>query len=257
MPTLITFRDFDPLYKWPRYNVTWKEHNKVGYLTQTEIAIYPLRFGLKKTPLNKIKHRYRIIPLPSIPLDDNIESFFTRNRDSPYLFICGIKALTQNLAFFNSPIKLPILDQITAQQFQMRWKQFISLLRPGDWIQTIDTKSIVSRTIALVDHGVWSHGSTYTGAGQICEAITSGVVERRIDVYQSPRYRLGLYRPNEPLDSIQPRIAFLRSQIGKPYGYQKMLRLAFRKLLHLPPTQFMPSPNDVVFLYDAPLIYVV
>jgi hypothetical protein len=36
-----------------------------------------------------------------------------------------------------------------------------------------------------------------------------------------------------------------------------MLRLAFRKLLHLPPTQFMPSPNDVVFLYDAPLIYVV
>ena len=257
MPTLITFRDFDLLYKWPRYNVAWNEHNKVGYVTQACIAIYPLRCGLKKIALSKIKHTHKLVPLPSTPLDDNIERFFTQNRDNPSLFVRGIKMLTQNLDFFKSPVKLPILDHITAQDFEVRWAQFVSLIRPGDWIQIIDTKSFVSKTISRIDHGVWSHSATYTGDGNICEAITSGVVERSIDVYRSYRYRLGLYRPNEPPNSVQPRIAFLRSQIGKPYGYRKVLRLACWKLLQLPPIQAQPSPNDVVFLYDAPLIYVV
>jgi hypothetical protein len=74
----------------------------------------------------------------------------------------------------------------------------------------------------------------YVGNGHITEAITSGVVERNIEAYRFPRYRLGVCRPiNATPDQLDRIIAFVRSQVGKKYNYRGMLRLAIIKILKI------------------------
>lgn len=211
-------------------------------------------------PLAKFRWRHRLIPLlPPGACADKIEAFFALNRENPELFIQGVKALTENLRFFDQPIKLPILDPIDTDEYEKRWREFVALLSIGDSIMLIDTASAVSRLIAYFDHGVWSHSATYTGDGNVGEATTSGVVERSIEVYHSPRFRLGLYRPRpEPTPEQQAQmVAFIRAQIGKPYNWRGVFRLALCRLLKAGSSIRLPSPNDHTFLVDVVLIHVV
>jgi YD repeat-containing protein len=261
MPTFITFRDCDLFYKWPWVRVGWAAANKVGYLTRAGIVIYPWRWGLKRKGITAIERHHKVFAISELPPlreDDNIETFFTQNRANPYLFSVGVHALNGRLEYFNNPVKLPILDRIPSEEFERRWGRFTALLRPGDAIYTLDTQSAVSRLIAYLDQGTWSHSATYIGNGQIIEAIPPCIVERSIDVYRSPRYRLGLYRFIATPEQTELQLAFARSQIGKPYAYRKVLRLAMRKLLlRPPPAGRQVTPNEFIYTRDIPLIFVV
>jgi hypothetical protein len=280
MSALVTFRDFDPVFNlWtkPPWYDAGKKHNKIGYVTEAGKVVYPSRCGLMKAPIEAIKGRdHALISLPFGAEHEKVDSFFTDNRENADLFFQGINAiLTRDFSTFVNPIKLPLLQPVNATEYKGRWRQFVSLLQPPDLIFVLDTRSILSKAIAALDHGVWSHVAQYVGDGQIVEATTAGVVERSVTVYNTGVHRLGLYRPTGSGDATKV-VAFGRSQIGKRYNYKGVLRLGINKFLKIRPqprilgdhpsnpnfalVSFMPSdhsPNDLAMRPGLELLYVV
>jgi Permuted papain-like amidase enzyme, YaeF/YiiX, C92 family len=262
----VHFRDFDRIW----YRVDPTGSNKVGYVTRRDTVIHPwLSRGLAETPLTRIlRHRHTLFQMAvSSQADvDNIERFFTENARSIELFNSGLAALgaggiQQNLSFFDNPIRLPVLDPITHEEFEQRWAVFRSIVCSGDVIEAIDTKSLVSRLIARFDHGTWSHVGLYSGNGTILEATSAGVVERDLDVYHNKNYRLGVYRAGK-LSTRQAEVMarFGRSQLGKPYNFRGLFRLAAFKTFGLKPTGSPArnvSPNDIARSQRLRLIHIV
>jgi hypothetical protein len=264
---LISFRDFDRV--WYRVDITG--FNKVGYITRSSTVIHPRwNRGLTESPLSRVlryPHALSERLARTQTEADNIEAFFTQNVPSVELFNSGLQALVSasDLSFFESPIRIPVLDDISPLEFERRWEVFSLTLRRADIIFVLDTKSLISRLIARFDHGTWSHVGVYTGERTIVEAITAGVVERNIEVYHDPRYRLGIYRHK----TIGPKAAtslvdVLRSQLGKRYDFLSAIRLAIFKVLGLqpgagsrPPTLDELTPNDAARAERAALIWVV
>jgi hypothetical protein len=166
-------------------------------------------------------------------------------------------------SFWDHPIKLPILSPITPAEHETKWNTLLSTLQRGDAIFTLDTTSIGSRLITYLDQGTWSHVGTYTGKGLICEAITSGVTERRIEAYHHPRYRLGIYRRSGSADQIDRMIEAVRSQIGKPYAFKKVLRLGVRMILGIWPSynderdRYQLTPNRLIPIAGLRLVEVI
>jgi hypothetical protein len=260
--TFITFRDWDIFYKWPWTKVSWNAHNKIGYLTKTGMVIYPVRRGLRTAKLEEIPRPYTTMTMPpDFPNAENIEIFYTQNLPNRSLFYHGVNALKGEPPYehyFDSPIKLPVLQPISPEEHHKRWEQVVALARPGDSIQLTDTASFVSRIIAKYDQGSWSHTATYIGNGYVTEAIpVYGVVVRPLEVYRSPNYRLGLYRINHTPDSAMKMIGFSLSTVGDRYSYRKAIALALRKLLGLKLTSPWISPNDIILMHDFPLICIV
>jgi hypothetical protein len=264
---LITFRDLDRV--WYRVDVTG--FNRVGYITRKNTVIHPRwNRGLTETPLTSIqRHPHRLLQRVAKTQTeaDNVESFFTQNTPSVELFNLGLQAITSanDLSFFENPIRIPILDDISPQEFERRWETFSLTLRRADTVFVLDTKSLISRLIARFDHGTWSHVGVYSGEGTIVEAITAGVVERNVDVYHDPRYRLGIYR-HKTLDSkgAKDLVDAMRSQLGKGYNFPAVVRLAIVKVLGLrpsggkrPPRLDERTPNDAARAERLALICIV
>lgn len=262
MSALVIFRDFDPWYKRPFYDVSWSEYNKIGYVTGSGRVVYPLLWGLSKTSLQKIERKHhKLVPLVFMASLDNIEIFFTQNRPNYELFFQGIDAIVRkDNAFFNSPIKLPILCKISNEEFENKWNRLMLLLRPTDIIMVFDTTSIVSKAIVFIDGGVWSHTAGYVGDEQIIESTVSGVIERSISVYRSRQYRIGLYRVKDYEGEEEKNakwIAYLRSQIGKSYSYHDAFTVGMNKIMRRRPQLSNPrftSPNDLAINPNLNLI---
>ena len=173
----------------------------------------------------------------------------------------GIYALVNaRTEFFDSPIRLPKLAGISENYRQERWEQALAIARAGDCVQVLDTTSILSRSIARIDHGTWSHTALYEGAGQVIEAITTGVTERSIEAYNRPGVRVGFYRQSGTTpEQIDRTIWSSRSQLGKPYAWEKVAKLALHKIL-LDVVPIKPSdvsPNDIIAMSDFALVALV
>jgi hypothetical protein len=247
---LIAFRDFDRVW----YRVDETGFNKVGYITRKDTVVHPQwNRGLRHTPLSQVKRYPHVLSIRVARTReevDNVEAFFTENVPSIELFNSALHTIitSGDLSFFEDPIRIPILEHICILEFEKRWEVFRSILRPADIIAIIDTKSVVSRLIARFDHGTWSHVGVYSGNGGIMEAITAGVVERDIQVYHQPWYRLGVYR-YKSLDEerVVSVLAAMRSQLGKRYNFRGAIRLAIYKLLGIQPPKdsALLSPSDV------------
>jgi len=268
MQAIVTFRDCDPLYKRPFYNVSWSDHNKIGYVSKSRWVIYPLWYSLGKTRFTTIeKKAHTLVPLSTLSGMnnlDNIDRFFTENRANHKLFFQGVLAIgKRDNSFFDDPIKLPLLNEISAEEFESKWEQLIPLLRPSDSIMTFDTRSIVSRAITVLDHGIWSHTACYIGNGQIIEATVSGVVERSINAYRSRQYRIGVYQAKaydgDP-ENTAKYIALLRSRVGRPYGYRDLFIVGISKILRLDleyvDLRYM-SPNDLAINPNVSLVFTI
>lgn len=245
---LITFRDNDRSQKPDQTG-----HNKIGYITRSLEVIFPWRSRVIRQSLPKIERLpHKKIPLPD-GLDANCaERFFVDNFQTIDLFNQGLISIhLGEFGYFSNPIKLPRLDPIDLSERNFRWNELKLLVRKGDALFTFDTKSLFSKLITMVDNGPWSHAAMCTGEETLLEAITSGVQERSLDVYADPRYRVGLYRPlglTEPEKSLD----FLRSQIGKPYGYSKAALVGVQKFLRI--RRFAPTPNDLAVAPNLQLI---
>lgn len=233
---MVIFRDFDRV--WYRLDDTG--FNKIGYVTQHGTVVHPRwNRGLTQSTLDSILRRphKKLIVIGTESRAKNIEMFFTDNVPSIELFEGGIIALKDGLLwYFDNPIRLPKLEDITDGIFEERWKTLRAMLQLGDIIFTIDAKSIVSKLIARFDHGSWSHVGAYSGQGKITEAIPIGVVERSIEAYHNPRYRLGVYRRLDIDQAQQVKfISTMKSQLGARYNCRYVIYLAIHKLLGIRP----------------------
>ena len=260
---LIQFRDCDRI--WHRVDETG--FNKVGYVTRRHTVIHPrLNRGLTETPIPRIRrypHAYFCRPGCTQAEVESVERFFTENTPSIELFNSGLWAILSrdDLSYFDNPIKTPMLDSITREEFERRWTEFRSIIIEGDIIMAIHTTNLISRLIARFDHGTWSHVGLYSGDGTILEAIPAGVVERDIEVYHDHAYRLGAYRAiGLPIESRDATVSWMRSKPGARYNIRGVMRLAVLKSLGIQPRNGGTgnvSPNDIARSGRARLIYVV
>jgi hypothetical protein len=228
--TLIVFRG--PFDAWHRTDATG--FNCVGYVTRNDIVIHPRRSRIARTPLTLIATRpHQFIEVPGHQYEEKIEAFFTSNVINNTLFVHAIQRIPDlKSGFWNKPIKIPILTSITAEEHEAKWQTMKQAIRKGDFIFTFDSKSPASRIIAYLDQGTWSHTGFYNGNEMIAEAIVSGVVERSIEAYHDPRYRVGVYRqPSATPINIGRMDAFNRSQLGKRYNLLGALVLGARLTL--------------------------
>ncbi|HVH77693.1 MAG TPA: hypothetical protein VM755_22485 [Stellaceae bacterium] len=256
--TAILFKGrFDP---WHRSDKTG--FSKTGYVTKTGVVIHPRRSWIARTPLAKIMRRsHHLIEIPSHPRAAQIETFFTQNAINNSLYVAGITAIGDATShFWNHPIKIPLLTPISSEEHEGRWVRMLGVLQKGDAIFTLDTRSIISRIITYFDQGTWSHVATYSGDGQILEAIGSGVVERSIEAYHDPRYRLGVYRiPSATPEKIGSYVALMRSRVGDRYSYRKVLLVGIRLILGIWPTGAArhTTPNMLITRAGYDLIEIV
>jgi hypothetical protein len=257
MTRIVLFRGaFDP---WHMPDETGL--SKTGYVTAAGMVIHPRRSRIARTPLTKIlKRPHRLINVPH-PYSAQIEEFFMSNVINNKLYV---KALVEmgnvNSTFWNNPIKVPMLTPVTAEEHEARWNRMLGLLQKGDAILTFDAKSLSSRVIAYLDQGTWSHIGMYSGNGQICEAITLGVVERSMENYRDSRYRLGVYRlPGASSEQIDGTIAAFRSQVGKRYNFRGVFRLGMRLAFGIwpNPRRADMTPNLLIPVFGYELVTLV
>lgn len=266
------FRDWDPWYKPPFYNqVSWCEYNKTGYVSKSGWVVYPYRRSLTTERLEIIEQRsHTLVPLTFMENLDDLEKFFTQNKPSAELFFQGLNAVArQDNEFFKYPIRLPILPPTNAEEFEERWQRMRRIVRPADCIMIFDTTSYISKIIATVDRGVWSHVAGYAGNGNVFDLTLSGMVERPLDTYRSPRYRIGIYRVRslngeEYADDIKRIHGFLthgRASIGRTrYDYLKVVKLGFVKTFGIrlrQPSDYDVTPNDMARSANFKLIFTI
>jgi hypothetical protein len=269
MTALVTFRDWDLCYKPPLYReVNWTEYNKTGYVSKSGWVIYPYGRSVRSQPLERItKKRHTMVPLNFMANLDDIDKYFTHNRPSAELFFRGLLALTKrDQTYFDFPVRLPILPPTTPQEFEERWQRMEKIVRPADCIMTFDTTSYISKIIAAVDRGVWSHVAGYAGDGNVFEMTASGLLERPLNTYRSPKYRIGLYRPATSTgDPNDPRIgvflAWSRARIGRlGYDYPAVAKIGLRKLLGIQqrkPNDLEVTPNDMARSEQLRLLFTI
>ncbi len=236
--------------------------SKIGYVTNGGVVIHPRRSRIAQMSLAKLQNRpHRIMEIANHQHESQIATFFTKNVIGNTLYVRAITEMANpNSTFWRNPIKVPILSPITHVEHEARWSVLMNMLRKGDSIYTLDTHSVLSRVIKYLDQGTWSHVGIYTGNGLMTEAIASGVVERSIEAYHHPRYRLGIYRLPVSPEQIERAIRASRSQVGKPYAFGKVFKLGVRLILGIWPKRGErrhTTPNMGIALTDAELVALV
>jgi hypothetical protein len=233
--------------------------NKIGWVTSSGLVVHARRRRIVATPISEIKrHHHEFRKTPENLDQSKLERFFAMNYRAYDLFFSGVAAIaSRNKDFFLNPIKLPILDGIGREEHDKRWGALTVAITECDFLCVFDSKSLISRFIAYIDDGPWSHTASYSGEGTIFEAVPPRVCERPLEIYRDPRYRLGLYRTVPELDPAQKLSfnAFQRRQIGRRYSYEKAFLAGFLKHLRRP--RNAPTPNDFAILPQVTLIAVV
>jgi hypothetical protein len=259
---LVTFKDGDISYKWPWYkDVKWTDDNKIGYVTKDDLVIYPFLRWWKKVPLKNLKPSRMMVKDVDQKLAENVKTFFTENVPNSTLFYNGLHAILHpedRSTIFDHPIKLPILTAITTVERDARWDQMTKIIKSGDFVFCVDTGSRLSRFIAKLDHGTWSHTAWYIGGGYLSEAIPKhGVCVRHMEVYNTPNYRLGIYRPPYEEDDLEKTFESQMREIGGRYAYRKAIALGLKMFIGLRPKSPWISPNDMAIQVNFPIVHIV
>jgi hypothetical protein len=259
---IVTFKDWDIFYKWPWFkDVKWTNDNKIGYVTKNDLVIYPFLRWWKKVPLKDLKVSRMATKDVEEKLAKNVEAFFTENVPNRRLFYVGIHAIAhpeEQSTIFEHPIKLPILIPITKEERDARWEQMTAIIKSGDYVFCIDTGSRLSQFIAKYDYGTWSHVGWYIGGGYLSEAIPKhGVCVRHMEVYNTPNYRVGIYRPSYKHGNVEKMLEFNMKEFGGRYGYHTAIALGLRKLIGLQPKAPQISPNDLAIQLNVPIVHIV
>lgn len=191
---------------------------------------------------------------------DKIINYFKKSKSNYRLFKLGVRALMQhNMKVFDDPYIMPKLREYGSEdEHQKNWHRVTSKLQKNDFIFTYNSKSLISKIIASIDKGSWSHSGIYFGNGEILEAISKGLVKRKIDVYRNKHIHLGIYRAigtNNDIDEILD--TFYVESLGLKYGYHKALILGIRTLLGLTEDKFSPTdltPNGLIYAGNLYLV---
>lgn len=187
-------------------------------------------------------------------LSTKIIDFFKNINDNYRMFGLGIRALTnENYEVFDSENIMPIFYNYSSiVQYDIAWSELIPKLRNGDLIFTFNSNSRISKLIAAIDNGSWSHCGIYMGEGNIFEAIPKGRVVRNIEAYKNPNIHLGVYRSGIVKQSLigETIKKIVNEEAGPGYGYLKAIILGIRTVFGLNDDKFSPTdvtPNGCIY----------
>jgi hypothetical protein len=157
MTRVIIYRGpFDP---WHRRDTSG--FNNTGYITADDIVIHPRRSRIAMTPLARIAKRpHQLIQLPNLPHAQQIETFFTKNVINNTLYVMALQHMPNaNSPFWRSPIKVPILEPISAEEHERRWNKLKTFFKKATAFLLLTLKASVvgSSPIWIRGHGaMWA-----------------------------------------------------------------------------------------------------
>jgi hypothetical protein len=221
--------------------------NQLGIAITNGVVVFCRRRRLVRVPTSKLLSEVRAVNRPTAPLRaDAVVTFFEEHATHYRLFLAGLRAMREgNYRFFGlSP--MPNAPRYSnREEFDEAWRRLAATAEPGDLIAVYDKRSWISRVIAGIDGGAWSHVAVCTASGVIDEALTSGITRRALQSYKSIRYHVGVYRSHRPIPDLEAGRQFADAHLGNPYNFRGALMLGVRTLLHLR-TEF-PTPNGLVY----------
>ena len=222
------------------------EFNKAGYLIDRTRVLHLQGNRLVKTQIGRLKVFSPKVIAMSLDgaVGQAVHECLVAEPLDPRRFGYAMNALTAlDWKYFTHPAPPLPAPALTLEEYWVRWDSFWALAKPADLVFTFDSSSRMSRIISWVDRGPWSHSAMYSGQGTVIEATTSGCVERPIDVYKRPQFRLGLYRYRD----VNPELAVagMRTTIGAGYNYWGALRAGVGKYLNLL-ERGAGTPNDLI-----------
>jgi hypothetical protein len=132
---------------------------------------------------------------------------------------------------------------------------FIRQLEPHDPIFTFDRQSLLSKLIAVLTHGPFSHVATYLGDGKIWEIVTSGARVVPLEVYKGRgRYRVAAYRHYgyEKKDRATQQAELMQLVGNVRYGYFGAVFAGFKSYFRF--HRESATPNGIIL--SGPLIFI-
>lgn len=233
--------------------------NKLGIVTRTGDVLYPKGRTIEIASIKEIE-RLRPLWVATVPVSidlELIERFFLENVRSPQLFFAGTTAIgAGNFTYFENPIRVPKLSPIDSNEYQSRWRRLLETVQPGDLLIFANTSSRLSRFIAWVDSGTWSHSAMYSEDKMLLEAIPRlGLCKRPLSVYQTPNYRIGLFRAIHTKEEIHDALVRAEFMVGHGYSYRKAAIAGFCKFFGM--ERKAPMPNDLILHMNVkPIMFV-
>jgi len=250
--SVITF--FDTETKLPHDK---SECNQMGILIENNKILFCRNRKIIEIDATKIKTtRMFIYPIADKEMSLKITNYFKINANDYRRFNAGLLAIVQGIIiFFDYPVIFPELTKWNSEdEYERSWGNLVAQLQPADCVCTFNEKSVISRFISFIDKGPWSHTAIYIGNGEICEAISCGVVKRKIDVYNNKHIHIGIYRSLDlSADQKKDIIGWFLSSMGVKYNYKGIILLGLKKILGIHSN--IPSPNDLVCLHCFYLVY--
>ena len=239
--------------------------NQTGVLISEQTILYCRNRKIVHIEIDDlIGSKVTILGLKDKTKSEKIINYFKKSKSNYRLFKLGVRALMQhNMKVFDDPYIMPKLRKYGYEdEHQKNWDRVYSKLQKSDFIFTYNSKSLISKIIARIDKGSWSHSGIYVGNGEIFEAISKGVVKRKIDVYRNKHIHLGIYRSidyelltNNDIDEILD--TFYVESLGLKYGFHKALILGIRTLLGLTEDKFSLTdltPNGLIYVGNLYLV---
>lgn len=227
---------------------------KVGIAPGDGMVYFEHFWKTKALPLEEVKRRpCQAFELPEKFDRSKIREFFCVNHPSAELFQAALRAiLSDKPEYFDRPLRTPPHDSIDHEEHQRRCEALASVAQPLDMLCTFDPTSRMSRFIARIDAGPWSHTATVARGGMIFEAVTSGVRQIALTEYLQWPYRLGLYRSDSPVPDPEAGEVFMQGQLGKPYAFGKATLAGLARILRLDGRKLLP--NDLALLEGLHLV---
>ena len=228
--------------------------NQTGVLISEQTILYCRNRKIDHIEIDDLTgSKVKILGLKDKTKTDKIINYFKKSKSNYRLFKLGVRALMHhNMKVFDDPYIMPKLRKYGSEdKYQKNWDRVYSKLQKFDCILTYNSKSLISKVIASIDKGSWSHTGIYVGNGEILELISKGVVKRNIDVYRNKHIHLGVYRTIETNNDIGEILdIFSVETLGLKYGYHQALILGIRTLLGLTEDKFSPTdltPNGLIY----------
>jgi hypothetical protein len=230
--TIVLFYEFD---FWFGRDQTG--YNKIGYVTLNNEVVFPRRSVVVRRPMNVLRGKsIRTVRLPAHCSLDNVETFFAANMLTQNLFYRGINAIVgkEQPEYLDNPIKLPILNVNSARERERKWNEMRMMLRSGDMLFSVDVSDPISRLVAWIDGGPWSHTFAYAGDSKVYDvSVARGVFVGDLDAYKKSSIRLGLYRAKEGCSDDKFKIfaEFMNKELGSRYDYWTAASIGARKFV--------------------------
>ncbi len=182
-----------------------------------------------------------------------VHRYFEVNKTNHHLFTLGLTMLkSEGRRFFDFPTIMPnLITWTSSAAYDAAWNALVQKLLLADLICTFNEKSLLSRLIASLDGGSWSHSAVYVGDGQICEAMSEGLLRRPIEVHRNKHTHFGIYRVFDITPQQQAAmVTEAKRHLGKGYNYIGAIRVGLKLLFRVkldPKKPGHKTPNDLIY----------